>query len=231
MRKMSRRRFIRVCISAAAAGFLLRNPYRLVAGGGTRKWEMPDQGRIRFIKGEVYVNDIRAVIGDTVNQDDRIRTDEKSEAEIELQDFAVFSIKENTTCSVRDLFTKPTLELEKGWCLLIVRHGKPFSISTPTVLAGIRGTVIFFRVFDREHTYMCDCYGSVDLIDPDTGDVLRQVTSRYHKAVEIRKTGRHITVERQRKLYHRDRDILQISEGFSRETRVFEEKEGRGSNY
>jgi hypothetical protein len=174
---MSRRRFIRICITAAAAGFLLRNPFRLVSGGGKQKWEMPDQGRIRFIKGEVYVNDLRAEIGDTVNQDDSIRTGEKSETEIELQDFAVFSIKENTTC------------------------------------------------------YMCDCYGSVDLIDPGTGDVLRQVTSRYHKAVDIRKTGGRITIERQRKLYHRDRDILQISERFSRETRVFEEKEGRGSNY
>ena len=113
---------------------------------------MLEQGRIRFIKGDVYVNDVRAFIGDSIGQGDRIRTGEHSEAEIELREFTVFSIKENTICSAHDLFTKPKLELERGWCLLIVRHEKPCSISTPTVLAGIWGTVVFFRVFDQDNT-------------------------------------------------------------------------------
>ena len=224
MERFNRREFIRLGIGAAAAALLLKNPYRLIAGSRDDDWKMPDQGRISYVSGEVFLNDRLVVEGALVSKGDVVRTGPRSEAEIEIRDSAVFSVRENTTVEVGDVLASPTLRVRKGWFLIIVRKGVPFKVFTPTVLAGVRGTVFFFEVSGDDSTYLCNCNGRLELFDVEKGELLRTFSSRYHTALDIEREGGTVSMEKALMHYHEDEDILRMAGRFPRETVVFKEK-------
>jgi hypothetical protein len=123
------------------------------------------------------------------------------------------------------VLTSPTLRVKKGWFLIIVRKGVPYEVFTPTVLAGVRGTVFFFRVYDDDTTYLCDCNGSFDLFDSDTGQLLQSVESQYHTALDIRREQGVVSLMKAKMRYHGDEDILRMAGRFPRETTVFKRKQ------
>jgi len=229
MTRITRRDFIRMGIGASAALLLVRNPYRLIQGARESDWEMPREGRISFVLGEVFLNDGPALQGDLVSLGDVIRTGQKSEAEVELRDYSIIHIKENTVIEVENILTTPALKIRKGWFLVIVRKGTPFEVFTPTVLAGVRGTVFFFYVYDDDTAYLCDCNGKIELSDVRTGELLRQISSQYHTAFDVKREGGTVAVEKTKMRYHEDDDILRMAGRFPRETQIFKrKKEGNG---
>jgi hypothetical protein len=228
MKKINRRQFIKGCVSFAAAFVLIKNPFKLFASKKGEDWIMPEQGRISFISGEVFINDEKADIGDIVREGDEVRTVDNSEADIEIRDYAIFHIKENSVISVRDIFKKPRIDVKKGWFLIIIKRGTPAELRTPTVLAGIRGTVFFFNVVSKNDIYVCDCNGKVDLVDIETGSIIQRVVTSYHKAFNVTRVGTHIKIRRAGLKYHHDSDILKIAERFPRENMVFRNKQRQG---
>jgi hypothetical protein len=104
-------------------------------------------------------------------------------------------------------------------------------VETPTVLAGVRGTVFFFKVYDEDNVYMCDCNGKIELFDADSGESLQLVRSHYHTAFDLNRERGAVSVKRTRLRYHEDNDILRMADRFPAETRVFKDKQERGSSY
>ncbi len=225
MKKISRRNFIKIGISAIAAFVLVKNPLKLIASNTSDEdWIMPEEGRVSFVSGEVFINNNRGDVGDTVREGDVVKTGDNSEAEIEIRDYAVFLIKENSTVLLEDVFSSPKVEVKKGWFLAIIKRETRFEVGTPLVLAGVRGTVLFVNVLNDEEAYLCDCNGKVDLEDTATGDVVQNIVSNYHKAFTLNRRSDGLGIERAKLLYHNDSDILQMADRFNRETMVFRNK-------
>jgi hypothetical protein len=233
MKMVNRREFIKGCIFFTTAFILIKNPFKLLAAKRGKDWIMPEQGRISFITGEVLINDEKADIGDIVREGDTVRTGDDSEADVEIRDYTIFHIKENSTVIVRNIFEKPRIDVKKGWFLIIVRRGIPAELRTPTVLAGIRGTVFFFNVLSKNDIYVCDCNGKVDLVDIETHRLIQRIVTSYHKAFNVTREGAQIKINKTGLKYHHDSDILKIAERFPRETMVFRnrQKEGGPSGY
>ena len=76
---------------------------------------------------------------------------------------------------------------------------------------------------------MCDCNGKVDLEDIATGDVVQNIVSSYHKAFTLRKRAEGLDIESAKLLYHKDSDILQMADRFTRETMVIRNKSKKKS--
>lgn len=225
MERISRRRFIGMGAGAAFSALLLKDPFKLVAASREDDWEAPREGRISYVSGRVTVNGGAVSSGEPVVSGDVISTGPGSEADVEIRDVSIFHIKENTRVELESLLTRPALRVARGWFLTIVKRKTPFQVQTPTVLAGVRGTVFFLRVYDEERTYLCNCNGKIDLYDAASGRELRGVSSVYHTAFQLSRANGGVQIERSRLLYHEDPDILRMSGRFSRETRIFRQKQ------
>ncbi len=231
MERFTRRKFIRMGIGAAGAFLLLRNPYRLIAGAKESDWEMPMEGRVSYVLGDVFINDQVASEGDVVSEGDVIRTGPDSEADVEIKDFSIFHIKENTEIEIEDILTSPKVKVRKGWFLIIVRKETPYQVDTPTVFAGVRGTVFFFKVYDDDTAYVCDCNGKIELFDSRSGESLKLIKSNYHTPFDLKREGGAVSVKRTRLRYHEDNDILRMAGRFPQETRVIKKKSREDGGY
>jgi len=75
MKKISRRNFIKIGISAIAAFGLVNNPLKLIASNTSDDdWVMPEEGRVSFASGEVFINNSRGDVGDIVKEGDVVKT-------------------------------------------------------------------------------------------------------------------------------------------------------------
>jgi ferric-dicitrate binding protein FerR (iron transport regulator) len=189
------------------------------------------EGRLSYVLGDVFINENPASEGDAVTEGDVIRTGPDSAADVEIKDFSIFHIKENTEIEVENILTSPKLKVKKGWFLIIVKKDAPLEVGTPTVLAGVRGTVFFFKVYDDDTVYLCDCNGKIELFDTRSGESLRLIKSHYHTAFDLNRSQGTVSVKRTRLRYHEDDDILRMAERFPTETRVFKNKKEGGSSY
>jgi ferric-dicitrate binding protein FerR (iron transport regulator) len=233
---MNRRSFIRMGAGVAASALLLRNPLNLLAASREDTWEAPREGRISYVSGTVTVNGREAAPGTLVASGDLISTGPDSEADVEIRDVSIFHIKEDTQVKMENLTATPSLRVTRGWFLTIVKRKTPFNVETPTVLAGVRGTVFFFRIYDEERTYLCDCNGTIELYETGGGRELRRIRSVYHTAFMISRADGEVQIERSPLLFHEDQDILRMSDRFARETRIFRQKQeerdgGGGGGY
>jgi hypothetical protein len=218
-------------IGAVGAFLLLRNPYNLISGSRESDWQPPVQGRLSYVFGDVFINGTAASEGDLVSEGDVIKTGPESAADVEIQDVSIFHIKENTEILVENVLASPKIKVRKGWFLVIVKRDIPFEVDTPTVLAGVRGTVFFFKVYNENNVYLCDCNGKIELFDSFSGESLKLVKSHYHTAFDLNREGGAVTVQRAKLRYHEDDDILRMAGQFPNETRVFKEKQRGGSSY
>jgi hypothetical protein len=224
MELFTRREFIRMGIGVAGSFLLFRSPLHLISGAREPDWEAPSEGRVSFVLGDVFLNDQAALEGDTVSEGDVIRTGPDSEADVEIKDFSIFHIKENTEVQIEDILTSPKVKVKKGWFLIIVRKDTTYEVDTPTVLAGVRGTVFFFKVYDDDTAYVCDCNGKIELFDSRSGESLKLIKSNYHTAFDLKREGSTMSVMRTKVRYHEDSDILRMAGRFPQETRVIKDK-------
>jgi ferric-dicitrate binding protein FerR (iron transport regulator) len=231
MRRVTRRELIRSGLGALAALLLLRNPFRLIASSREDDWEMPEEGRLRFVLGDVTVNGEMVGEGDPVSAGDILATGAGAEAEVEIRDHSIFHIKENSQVEVSNILDSPRLKVKRGWFLIIIRKGTDYHVETPTVLAGVRGTVFFVRVDGSDKGYFCDCNGSIDVSDSTSGQAIMSVKSQYHKAFRLnREPNGEVSMNRAGLLYHKDSDILRMAKRFSKETRIFRVKQREGTS-
>ncbi len=231
MEQVKRREFLRIVIGAAVSLLLFRRPIQLRGGSSkVEDWEMPREGRISFVSGEVYLNERTAEIGNSVTDGDTISTGADSEAEIELQDYAIFNIRENSSVRISDILSNPKVEMKSGWFLIIIKKKKQFQVSTPMTLAGVRGTVFFYKIISEDHEYFCDCNGRIDLFDSRNDELVKKVIATYHASYNLKREEGGIKMTKTGKEFHEDEDILRMAGRFPKETIIFK-KGGPGKKY
>lgn len=103
------------------------------------------EAKITFLRGQVKVNEQRARLGQSVKAGDNIQVAKKSGAVVQFGKGALISLSSNTAISVNQLLKNNKLNVH-----LSQRSGSTFSkiipgrakyqISSPTAVAGVRGT-------------------------------------------------------------------------------------------
>lgn len=120
---------------------------------------------------------------DDVFLQDRVVTGEQAFARLLLGGKAVISIRERSAVTITEVPGRSTVEIESGKIALSVARermlpGEVINIKTPTVIAGVRGTVVVAQVTHRQgqpFTNLWVLRGIIDAIHTDvTGAPLSQ---------------------------------------------------------
>lgn len=108
-------------------------------------------GTITFIRGSVLLNQSPAVIGSKISMSDSIEVKDKSTAVIQFSTNAMVTIESNSSLVIKNLIQGkdgvPTIAMDqsRGSTFNKIVPGKAnYSVNTPTITAGVRGTA--FRV-------------------------------------------------------------------------------------
>jgi len=131
-------------------------------------------------KGDVLINGRPARAGAAVKPGDNVATGPGASAVFVIGSDA-FLIREKS-----ELFTAGrgvltgSLRLVTGQLLSVFGRG-PRSITTPTSTIGIRGTGIYIEA-ETERTYVCTCYGLVDLQASNMPEARETVRTTHHDA-------------------------------------------------
>lgn len=81
--------------------------------------------------------------------------------------------------------------------------GGAFGITTPTAVAGVRGTAFYIKVEDPASTYVCTCNGTLTQRAPERKTKIR-VTAANHEAYRFSRTSKGVRRTRAGLLYHDD---------------------------
>ena len=101
--------------------------------------------------------------------------------------------------------TKSTwLSLLYGRLITAFQHGKGAAVSTPTSVAGVRGTVVYVEDGPELQDYHCTCEGTVDHRHLKDVNVKRTVHSTHHDQPLLMKKGQ---LELAKMLNHNDDDV------------------------
>jgi hypothetical protein len=132
------------------------------------------------VTGDVLVNGRPARAGTAVRPGDRVATGPGASA-VFIVGRDAFLIRERSELltSGRGVFTG-SLRLVTGKLLSVFGPG-PRSITTPTSTIGIRGTGIYIEA-ESERTYVCTCYGLVDLQARNMPQARETVRTTHHDA-------------------------------------------------
>ena len=152
------------------------------AAGGSLAAE--GQGIVRWA-GDVRVNGRPAAVGMPVRRGDFVFTGPGGTAVIVMAQDALM-VRENSlldlahsgdaiSSAVSDL-----LRLVRGGLLAVFGKGRR-TVATPTAVAGVRGTGLYVEV-EPDRSYVCTCYGRVDLVAASAPGVRETVETTHHEA-------------------------------------------------
>ncbi len=140
------------------------------------------------VRGEVRVNDATAKVGTFVSADDRVVTGPGSRAVFVVGQDA-FLVRENSHITFSgDPGTTSGRERSSAIKVVRVRIGKILSvfgpgerrIETTTAVVGTRGTGLYVEA-DPERTYLCTCYGQVELEARASRSARETITTTHHE--------------------------------------------------
>ena len=98
------------------------------------------------------------------------------------------------------------------------RAGRGVSVATPNASGAIRGTTAYIAWQEKEaRTYICCCYGSVEIANSAGGGQL--LDTRYHNAIILPTEGGTAPAPYDRPLDHFDDDIAYLESQVGREPR------------
>ena len=177
------------------------------------------EGKLIFFRGDVKINQRSAILGGAIRAGDRIETGARGVAEVILADRSIMRIRENTQMEYSEFGTEVKANLFLGKILNVVRKtGKGFMISTPTIVASVSGTVFFTEATpDPEHTYLCACNGSIDVLSEyGAEEKAGNVTGTHHTAFNIFKREGQYPMERDVMKHHDDEEIAALEANFQK---------------
>jgi FecR protein len=147
---------------------------------GINNFVMADDGYITYFEGEVIIRrantKIEADFGLPVSQGDILETSNNSLLIIQLNSKGELKLKENTILELESVNRETSLVLSRGSVFSRVKKivNGSFSIETPSMVAGVRGTEFFVaygRTIEAEpDIWLCVNEGSVDVSLIKTGE-------------------------------------------------------------
>ncbi len=171
----------RMLLRALASGlFALTLPSRYARAGvlGSVPEPMPPGRSIYELRGNVKINGVVPTVATKIAPTDTIETGSDG--------FIIFVVGKDSFVvrANSKLVLKgqngllDTLQLLTGKVLSVFGKSR-HQIRTPSAIVGIRGTGVYAEA-DPQQTYLCTCYGVVDLVgvnDPESREVIE---SRHH---------------------------------------------------
>lgn len=160
----------RALVAGASLPLLLR---QALAAGGLR------EGLVKA-EGEVRVNGLAAKKGAKIAPGDSIVTAPGAQAVFVVGRDAFLMRGGSELLTAGNSAAIATLRLVTGKLLSVFGRG-PRLITTPTATIGIRGTGIYVEA-QAERSYVCTCYGEVDLQAVNMPEAKETVRTIHHDA-------------------------------------------------
>jgi len=228
---LNRRAFITKVLAGSAIGF---TGFSVLARVAFSMGALARRQGIQKIQGEVKINGIPAEIGALVKTGDVITTGPKSYA-VFVIDRSAYLVRDNTRLE----FSSETSDQYKEKIVNILRliNGKMLSvfgrrrrkIFTTTAVAGIRGTGIYLEA-EPERTYICTCYGLVDIQSKAAPEVKETVKTSYHESPRyVYASGADQLIAKAPVINHTDAELIML-EGLVQRKPPFADEEDEGGN-
>jgi hypothetical protein len=133
--------------------------------GGFRSALAQQRSNVVDLRGDAFVN------GQKLRQDQFVQTGDSVETGpdsslVFVMGNSAFLVRQNSRLEVErgdTLFSVSVLRLLTGAVLSVWKNGSYRAITTPTLTAGIRGTGVYTEVAADGRSYLCNCYGTVEL--------------------------------------------------------------------
>ena len=186
-----------------------------LGASGTRENEADTSGSetieavVTYIQGEVTINNQPGEEGTTVPLGATVETGEGSTVEITFGSQNIFRVEADTITTISIGKKERRIQIQKGSIdavferLSMFAGNDRFRIETPSVVAGIRGTVFYINVEKPDTTYLCTCHGTVHQKAADD-TVEKDVTAYHHKAYRYIKSDTGVQIESGSLIYHDD---------------------------
>jgi len=146
----------------------------------------PGRGVVVFFEGDVRIDGRQAEIGAVLAAKALIETGSGASCEIVFDRKNALRVGQNAVASLDFSGPVKQVSLTKGGLTSVLRKlgkasgGDRFRVTTPTVVAGVRGTSFCIWV-DESSTYVCACNGSVRTIDAK-GSNAQDLSAAHHVA-------------------------------------------------
>ncbi|MDA3900275.1 MAG: FecR family protein [Spirochaetes bacterium] len=119
----------------------------------------PPSFTVKFVIGEALIitpeSESRAITGSTLGISDTIKTKEKSTVDIAYETSGIIRVSENSTLTIKELIgsssKETSLTLPEGKITVTLsklKEGK-FKVTTPTMVAAVRGTTFMVQTSDK----------------------------------------------------------------------------------
>ena len=209
-------------IPGAAAQFLGRRPQPLPAGRSVYE-----------LSGAVTVNGQAATPGTRIAAGDRVETGTGAQLVFVVGSDA-FILRENSRLELagRD-FVVGVMRLATGALLSVFGKGTPKRTITPTSTVGIRGTGLYVES-QPERSYVCNCYGEIEIAAADDPSVTERIVSKHHDAPRyVLKAGAARRIQPAPFINHTDLELTLIESlvGRSPPFSLFDEGYGGARRY
>ncbi len=140
----------------------------------------PPRSRLVRTNGEVLINGKPAKIGASVRPGDSVATARGGSAVFVIGRDAFLMREESQLQTAGRAALVGSLRLVTGKLLSVFGRGSRV-IDTPTATIGIRGTGIYVEA-EVERSYVCTCYGQVDLQATNMPEARETVSTTHHDA-------------------------------------------------
>lgn len=157
-------------ISGAAAQFFGRRPRKMPAGQSVYE-----------ASGAVMVNGRAASAATRIGPGDRVQTGAGAQL-IFVVGADAFILRANSSLEIGgSSFVVNTMRLATGAVLSVFGRGAAKRVITPTSTIGIRGTGLYVEA-RPDLSYVCNCYGEIEIAAPDDPSVTERIVSSHHDA-------------------------------------------------
>ena len=131
------------------------------------------------VQGNVRVNGKPVQRGQVLHPGDTVQTGARSQAVFVIgQDAFMLRAASRVETAGSGVFAD-VLRLATGKMLSVFSSGQR-RIETPTATVGIRGTGIYLES-EPKRTYVCTCYGTVEVAPRDMPKMIETITTRHHE--------------------------------------------------
>jgi len=151
---------------------------------GRKPEKLSEKKSFFSLQGEVLVNRQQANITTRVNAGDLVQTGKDSEAVFVVGSDS-FIMRSNSVLQLEGSnFLLDSLRLVSGGILSVFgkrNYKQQLKLSTNTATIGIRGTGLYMEA-EPDLTYLCTCYGSVEVRSAQNPDDVEFVNTKHHEA-------------------------------------------------
>lgn len=194
---------------------LLYAGFSLEAGGTRESVSDPEESNrisavVTYLLGEVSINEEPAEEGDVVPRGATVKTGIDSSVEITFGSHNILRVEAETITTISIDKKAGKIDIQKGSIgavfdrLGMFTDKSDFQINTPSVVAGIRGTVFYINVEKPDSTYICTCHGTVHQKPVDSSPA-QKVTAYHHNAKRYIISPSGVTQETGTLRYHDDK--------------------------